>query len=386
MRRAIQNGDAHADLGLLLREKAGVDAAIAEFLRSPGSFHEVAAYAMALGTTYAIQRSVRRLPPASVARRRRGGAGPDQSRIASTKGRTSRRRREALERGGARPERPAGRADADAACGGHRDRGRVSPLARWRSLLIALTGRSVRPRTLRTRTRTAKSRELSRLSVGRRSCASLGPCDWPRPARGIGASLPLPSRRSAPGLRARPIGSRGGGSSDFGSYRKPSDVRRTSALECRDCKQHLLAADVLDDLLPQAPRAFLRLASRPDWPPAPRIGRSPGRSTAPRPPSPGWPSASAGTRSSFTRGAGAQLPHLTEPIVHDHFEAFIGRQDRALGIGTAVGAESMVRRTTSIPPRTGESGRRPDRKPTDRRHRRDRTVPTSRASNARFGA
>ncbi len=60
----------------------------------------------------------------------------------------------------------------------------------------------------------------------------------------------------------------------------------------------------------------------------------------------------------------AQLPALAEPVVHDHFEAFIGRQDRALGIGTAVGAESWYVYDIDPAPHRG-SGRRPDRKPED---------------------
>jgi hypothetical protein len=55
-----------------------------------------------------------------------------------------------------------------------------------------------------------------------------------------------------------------------------------------------------------------------------------------------------------------QLPAVTEPIVHDHFEAFIGRQDRALGIGTAVGSESWFVYDIDPAPHRG-SGRRPDR-------------------------
>ena len=59
-----------------------------------------------------------------------------------------------------------------------------------------------------------------------------------------------------------------------------------------------------------------------------------------------------------------QLPALVEPVVHDHFEAFIGRQDRALGVGTAVGA--MLRYVYDIDPAPHRgSGRRPDRKPED---------------------
>ena len=57
----------------------------------------------------------------------------------------------------------------------------------------------------------------------------------------------------------------------------------------------------------------------------------------------------------------AQIDFLTESIVHDHFETFIGRQDQALGIGTAVGAESWFVYDVDPAPHRG-SGRRPDRK------------------------
>jgi len=60
----------------------------------------------------------------------------------------------------------------------------------------------------------------------------------------------------------------------------------------------------------------------------------------------------------------AQLPALAEPVVHDHFEAFIGRQDHALGVGTAVGATSRFVYDIDPAPHRG-SGRRPDRKPED---------------------
>jgi hypothetical protein len=52
---------------------------------------------------------------------------------------------------------------------------------------------------------------------------------------------------------------------------------------------------------------------------------------------------------------------IGEPIVHDHFETFIGRQDRALGIGTAVGSQSWFVYDVDPAPHRG-SGRRPDRK------------------------
>jgi len=56
----------------------------------------------------------------------------------------------------------------------------------------------------------------------------------------------------------------------------------------------------------------------------------------------------------------AHLLPLAEPIVHDHFETFIGRQDQALGVGTAVGAGSRFLYDLDPAPHRG-SGRRPDR-------------------------
>ena len=53
---------------------------------------------------------------------------------------------------------------------------------------------------------------------------------------------------------------------------------------------------------------------------------------------------------------------LAEPIVHDHFETFVGRQDHALGIGTAVGAHSWFVYDVDPAPHRG-SGRRPGRGP-----------------------
>jgi len=57
----------------------------------------------------------------------------------------------------------------------------------------------------------------------------------------------------------------------------------------------------------------------------------------------------------------SQLPALNETIVHDHWEVFVGRQDRALGVGTAVGAQSWFVYDIDPAPHRG-SGRRPDRK------------------------
>ena len=55
------------------------------------------------------------------------------------------------------------------------------------------------------------------------------------------------------------------------------------------------------------------------------------------------------------------LPPLGEALVHDHWEVFIGRQDQALGIGTAVGSQSWFVYDLDPAPHRG-SGRRPDRK------------------------
>ncbi|HJQ97038.1 MAG TPA: hypothetical protein VJ826_01930, partial [Candidatus Polarisedimenticolaceae bacterium] len=56
-----------------------------------------------------------------------------------------------------------------------------------------------------------------------------------------------------------------------------------------------------------------------------------------------------------------RLASIRESIVHDHFETFVGRQDRALGIGTAVGSDSWFVYDVDPAPHRG-SGRRPDRK------------------------
>jgi hypothetical protein len=61
----------------------------------------------------------------------------------------------------------------------------------------------------------------------------------------------------------------------------------------------------------------------------------------------------------FHRRCLESLPGITEAVVHDHFETFIGRQDHALGVGTAVGSKSWFVYDVDPAPHTG-SGRRPD--------------------------
>jgi transposase-like protein len=63
----------------------------------------------------------------------------------------------------------------------------------------------------------------------------------------------------------------------------------------------------------------------------------------------------------FHARCNAQLPRLSEAVVHDHWEVFVGRQDHALGVGTAVGATSRYVYDIDPAPHRG-SGRRPDRK------------------------
>ena len=61
------------------------------------------------------------------------------------------------------------------------------------------------------------------------------------------------------------------------------------------------------------------------------------------------------------RKALASLPPLGEPVVHDHFETFVSRQDHALALGTAVGAKSWLVIGIDPAPHRAAS-RRPDRK------------------------
>ena len=67
----------------------------------------------------------------------------------------------------------------------------------------------------------------------------------------------------------------------------------------------------------------------------------------------------------FNARVRSNAPPIDEPIVHDHFEVFESRQDRAIGMGTAVGAWSKFVYDIDPAPHRG-SGRRPDRKPDTR--------------------
>jgi hypothetical protein len=146
----------------------------------------------------------------------------------------------------------------------------------------------------------------------------------------------------------------------WGSYRKPSDPARIPRFRCKACQQtcsrqtfstsyYLKRRD-----LPAAVAAGLVAGS---------AHRQIARSL--------HASKTTITRSAERLGRHAILFHarclesldaLKEPVVHDHFETFVGRQDHALGVGTAVGARSWFVYDVDPAPHRG-SGRRPDRKP-----------------------
>ena len=103
----------------------------------------------------------------------------------------------------------------------------------------------------------------------------------------------------------------------------------------------------------------------PAWPRARAIGSSPARSLDCAKTSVTRQAERLGRHAILSHArCNVQLPALAEPVVHDHFEAFVRRQDRALGIGTAVGAISRYVYDIDPAPHRG-SGRRPDRKPED---------------------
>jgi hypothetical protein len=132
---------------------------------------------------------------------------------------------------------------------------------------------------------------------GRRFLNLIRACTGPS-ARRIGAS-PTSSRRSVPGPRARLIQA-GARLPAVRLLWKPSDFKRIPRFRCRAAR--LLAPDVLDDLLPQAPSLLVAVASGLAACSAHRqIARS---CHCARPLSPVWPSASVGTPSSFMRVAG----------------------------------------------------------------------------------
>ena len=181
---------------------------------------------------------------------------------------------------------------------------------------------------------------------------------WPRlSAETVRPSRFLPPFCPWPACTAHRIP--GKGFQRFGSYRKPSDPKRIPRFRCRDCEQTCSRQTFSTTYYLKRPSLLIAVASGLAACSAHRqIARS------------AHCSKTSVTRMAERLGRHAilfharcrgELPALSETIVHDHFEAFIGRQDRAVGIGTAVGSESWFVYDIDPAPHRG-SGRRPDRK------------------------
>lgn len=144
-----------------------------------------------------------------------------------------------------------------------------------------------------------------------------------------------------------------------GWYRKPSSRRRIPRFLCRDCERSCSRQTFSTTYYLKRPALLVAVAAGLAAGSAHRqIARSQHCSKT------------SVTRMAERLGRHAilfharcrrELPVLRETIVHDHFEVFVGRQDRALGIGTAVGAQSWFVFDVDPAPHRG-SGRRPDRK------------------------
>ena len=143
-----------------------------------------------------------------------------------------------------------------------------------------------------------------------------------------------------------------------GHYRKPSSRKRIPRFRCLDCKGTCSRSTFSTTYYLKRPALLVAVASGLAACSAHRqIARS------------AHCSKTSVTRMAERLGRHAilfharcrtHLPALTETIVHDHFEGFVGRQDRALGIGTAVGLNSWFVYDIDPAPHKG-SGRRSDR-------------------------
>jgi hypothetical protein len=144
----------------------------------------------------------------------------------------------------------------------------------------------------------------------------------------------------------------------WGSYRKPKDIARIPRFRCRECLRTCSRQTFSTSYYLKRRELLVSVAAGLVAGSAHRqIGRS------------AHCSKTTVTRMAERLGRHAILFHarcvdevvaLDEPIVHDHFETFVGRQDHALGIGTAVGADSWFLYDVDPAPHRG-SGRRPDR-------------------------
>ena len=152
---------------------------------------------------------------------------------------------------------------------------------------------------------------------------------------------------------------RGKGFNRYGFFRKRGGVVRVPRYLCRDCRRTCSRQTFSTTYYLKRPELQVRIAKGLVASSAHRqIARSEGcaKTTV--------------TRQAERLGRHAILfhfrvrragPPLDEGIVHDHFETFVGRQDQALGVGTAVGARSWWVYDIDPAPHRG-TGRRPDRK------------------------
>jgi transposase-like protein len=153
-----------------------------------------------------------------------------------------------------------------------------------------------------------------------------------------------------------------------GWYRKPSDPKHIPRFRCRDCKGSCSRQTFSTTYYLKRPALLISVASGLAACSAHRqIARS------------NHCAKTSVTRMAERLGRHAilfqarcrrHLPALSETLVHDHWEVFVGRQDQALGIGTAVGSQSWFVYDLDPAPHRG-SGRRPDRKASQE------TAPTS---------
>jgi len=144
-----------------------------------------------------------------------------------------------------------------------------------------------------------------------------------------------------------------------GWYRKPSDPKHIPRFRCRECKRSCSRQTFSTTYYLKRPSLLIAVASGLAACSAHRqIARS------------NHCAKTSVTRMAERLGRHAilfharcltDLPPLCEALVHDHWEVFIGRQDQALGIGTAVGSQSWFVYDLDPAPHRG-SGRRPDRK------------------------
>jgi transposase-like protein len=144
-----------------------------------------------------------------------------------------------------------------------------------------------------------------------------------------------------------------------GWYRKPSDPKKIPRFLCRDCGKSCSRQTFSTTYYLKRPALLISVASGLAACSAHRqIARS------------NHCSKTSVTRMAERLGRHAilfharcrkELPALSETLVHDHWEVFVGRQDQALGIGTAVGSQSWFVYDLDPAPHRG-IGRRPDRK------------------------